>query len=901
MSKTSRDIRAEFIRFFEERGHRFVPSSPLLPAEDPTLLFANAGMNQFKDIFLGRESRDYVRATNSQKCIRAGGKHNDLEDVGHDTYHHTFFEMLGNWSFGDYFKEDAIRWAWELLTNVWGLPKDRLYATVFEGDAAADLPHDAEAETLWKQVTDIDPSHVLRAGTADNFWEMGATGPCGVTSEIHIDLTPGGSGGPLVNAAHPDVIELWNLVFIQYNRDAEGTLTPLPAKHVDTGLGLERMCRVLQGKASNYATDLFRPLLEQVETFTDHRYGAAAGLADRFDVGTEDDMGDVACRVVADHARALTCAIADGVLPSNEGRGYVLRRILRRAARYARQYLDIRRPFLHELVPAVVDLLGEAYPGLAERQHRAAETIREEEESFGRTLDRGLELFEKQADRLREAGQTTLDGEVAFDLYATYGFPVDLTQLMARERGLTVDMAGYEEAMEEHRATSAAGGGAFRAADLPDLPATDDSAKYHAEPVQATVQGWVAGGAFVTAGALDAGTEAAVVLDRTNFYGEQGGQVGDGGTLLGPAGVFEVDEAKWAGPAVLHVGRVRSGRIAAGQTVRAEVCARRADIMRNHTATHLLNAALRRVLGQHVDQAGSVVAADRLRFDFSHGQALTDKQLARVEREVNDLVQADLPVTATTMPLAEARKLPGVRAVFGEKYPDPVRVIRVGPGEGAGPEAAPVSAEFCGGTHLDRTGRIGLFKILSEESVAKGVRRITAATGPAAVARVQEMDAALCQISAALKAPPEQAPQRIAALQKELKELRKGGGGGAGGPAELEVVQTVASPEGDVVIGKTASADPAAMRSLCDRQRQKGAAAVFVGAVGDGKVMLVAMVSDALVASSGIKAGDWVKAVAPTVGGGGGGKPTLAQAGGKQPEKLDEALTAAAAWVGQKL
>jgi len=891
MSKTCKQIRSEFIAFFEQRGHTNVPSSSLLPADDPTLLFANAGMNQFKDIFLGAEKRDYVRAANSQKCIRAGGKHNDLEDVGHDCYHHTFFEMLGNWSFGDYFKAEAIKWAWELLTDVWGLPKDRLHATVFEGDPADGLEADAESTELWKQFTDINPANIHKGDKKDNFWEMGETGPCGPCSEIHLDQTPDGSGAALVNAGDPRVIEIWNLVFIQYNRDAAGKLTPLPAKHVDTGMGLERVGRALAGKMSNYATDLFVPIFRRLETLTDHRYGAAAGLDDRFDVTGEQDLRDVACRVIADHVRTLTFAIADGVIPSNEGRGYVLRRILRRAVRYGRQHLDIQGPLLTKLAPTVVELMGDAFDQLNGRKDYVIETIGQEEESFGRTLDRGIELFQRQADKLRRTDKKQLPGEVAFDLYATYGFPIDLTRIMADECGLTVDMPAYEKAMDAHRVTSGAGGGAFKTEMLADLPATDDSAKYDRRPLEASVQGWVIDGEYVSTGTLQAGTEAAVVLDRTNFYGESGGQVGDTGRLSFSGGCFVVRDSTLAGQCVLHVGAVDAGTLEPGQSVTAEVDRSRMDTMRNHTATHVLNWALREVLGDRVNQAGSVVAPDRLRFDFTHANALTPEQLARTERVANERILADEPVGVAVLPLAEAKKIPGVRAVFGEKYPDPVRVISIGADQAC-------AIEFCGGTHLERTSQIGLLKVLSEESVAKGVRRITAVTGRAAVEYVQRTDQIVRASAETLRVAPDGVAERIARMQMEIKKLRRGGGAG---PAALSPTYTVDSPEGKVLIATSESADPQIIRGLCDQQRQKGAAAIFVAAAAEKKVILIAMVSDALVASSGLKAGDWVKAVAPVVGGGGGGKPTLAQAGGKQPEKLPDALAAAHEWAKERL
>ena len=896
MTRSSKDIRDDFLAFFRQRGHTFVPSSPLLPGEDPTLLFTNAGMNQFKAIFLGTETRSYARAHNSQKCIRAGGKHNDLEDVGHDCYHHTFFEMLGNWSFGDYFKAEAIEWAWTLLTDVWGLPKDRLYATVFAGDAADGLEADDEAADLWARRTDIDPSHILRFDKKDNFWEMGDTGPCGPCSEIHIDLTADGSGGSLVNAGDARVIELWNLVFIQYNRAAAGKLTPLPACHVDTGAGFERVCAALQGKKSNYATDLFVPIIDKIETLTGHRYGTSSGLADRFDVTGEDDIGDVACRVLADHARTLTFAIADGIVPGNEGRGYVLRRILRRAVRYAHQHLGIEGPVISSLVPTVVELMGGMFPEIAERQQYVIETIEAEEAAFARTLDRGIELFQRQADEVRQADGTQLSGEVAFDLYSTYGFPVDLTELMAEESGLTVDMAGYEQAMTEHQETSRGGEGAFKAADTLDLPACDDSGKDAGGPIDAAVLGWVVEGQFVTDGSLRQGAEAGVVLDRTNFYAAQGGQVGDTGVLAWDGGSFAVSDTQPAGASVLHVGMVTAGALEPGRRVNCRVGPDRDAIRRNHTGTHVLNWALREVLGDHVNQAGSVVAPDRLRFDFLHNRAMTAAELAEVERLANERILADEPVRVEVMPLAEAKDIPGVRAVFGEKYPDPVRVVAIGGGGAAGGTAA----EFCGGTHLSRTGQVGLLKIISEESIAKGVRRIVAVTGSAAVAYVQELAAVVHSACLALKSAPDQITGRIVAMQKEIKALRKAPRSGGQSAAAFEVVETIDSAFGPVLIGRMPAADAQAMRAECDRQRQKGAAAMMAAAAEEGKVMLVAMVSDALVAASDMKADAWVKAVAPIVGGGGGGKDTMAQAGGKDPEKLDEALSSAAEWARDK-
>ena len=969
MARTCNDIRSEFIRFFERRGHRFVPSSSLLPAEDPTLLFANAGMNQFKPIFLGQEKRDYNRAVNSQKCIRAGGKHNDLEDVGHDCYHHTFFEMLGNWSFGDYFKKEAIAWAWELLTKVWGLPKERLHATVFAGDPAENLAPDAEAAELWRSVTDIDPSHIHQGGKKDNFWEMGETGPCGPCSEIHMDLTPDKSGAKLVNAGDARVIEIWNLVFIQFNRGADGKLAPLPARHVDTGMGFERVSAVLAGKKSNYATDLFVPIIKQIETMTAHRYGSSSGLADRFDVTSQDDIADVACRVIADHARTLVFAIADGVIPSNEGRGYVLRRILRRAARYGRQYLKIEGPFLVKLVPAIVEMMGGVFGELPRRQKAVTETIAEEEESFGKTLDNGIrtwwsfalyglnqafyrdwpleehdlyfnimptgsgsDFFREQKllpafpytlveiskgiggpvrdkfvlgdltpEKVKSLYRTTpkITGVGAFMLYATFGFPLDLTQLMAEERGLEVDVEGFEREMDKHREVSG-GGEKFKAAVIANLPATDDSPKYGRHPIEAKVLGWVVNGQFVAAGALEAGSEATVVLDRTNFYAEQGGQVGDTGLLIWDGGEFVVEDTKVVGSCILHQGVVKQGRLTIGQTVCCEVDSSRMDTMRNHTATHLLNWALRNVLGEHVNQAGSVVASDRLRFDFSHNKALSDEELAEVERLVNQRVLTDEKVTTLSVPLAEAMRIPGVRAVFGEKYPDPVRVVAVGTDDLLAGADAACAIEFCGGTHLERTGQVGLFKILSEESVAKGVRRITALTGWAAVEHVQQVDGVLRRLSQFLRAGPAELADRVEALHSEIKQLRKRPAATADGGGELVMEATIQTPHGPILIGRTSLTDPQAMRGLCDQQRQKGAAAVFVGSAADDKVTLIAMVSQELAKAGRISASEWVKAVAPIVSGSGGGKPILAQAGGKDVAKLPEALAAAASWAREK-
>ena len=948
--KSCNQIRDEFLKFFKQRGHTLVQSSSLLPADDPTLLFANAGMNQFKSLFLGTEKRDYKRAVDTQKCIRAGGKHNDLEDVGRNCYHHTFFEMLGNWSFGDYFKRDAIKWAWELFTDVWNLPKDRLYVTVFGGDKSEKLDPDTDAEALWKEVTDIDPSHISHGGKKDNFWEMGETGPCGPCSEIHIDMTPDASGAEKVNKDDPLVIELWNLVFIQFNRLSDGLLEPLPAQHVDTGLGLERICKVLHGKKSNYATDLFVPIIKKVEELSGQQYGVrcAGKKDDRYDVMDENDLVDVAMRVIADHTRTLTFAIADGILPSNDGRGSVLRSILRRGAGFGRQHLGIEATFIHQLVGTIVENFGDTFPELKERQKVIVQTITDEEESFAKTLDRGLSLFRfelglligqliayehpnwqirehKQDGRViivdpqsreyhtdnEEDIRSLLSqcqqkpvflGSAAFDLHATYGFPFTLTKLMAEKAGLAVDEAGFRKEMEKHRQTSSAGAEKFKIEQVVGLPETDDSEKYDGTFTDAVVLGWVIDGKFINEGELPEGSKAAVILDKTCFYGESGGQVGDTGTLIttDESGVvFEVHDTQLTGSSVLHIGELLNGTITTGIHVSAEVAPTRIDTMRNHSATHLLNWALRRVLGDGVNQAGSVVDPDRLRFDFTYNKALTDDQLDEVERYVNERILASQSVFWMAVPLADAKKIPGVQAMFGEKYPDPVRVVSMGTNDLFAPENTDFNFEFCGGTHLDQTNKIGLFKIVSEESIAKGVRRITAVTGRQAVGWVQNADSVLRQTSVALRVPAAEIPTRVTAMQDEIKKLRKAprsqGGGG------LQDIVTLETPAGKLLVASTGHPDPTVMRNICDQQRQKGAVGIFLGGADDSKVTLVAMVSDELAKTGKIRAGDWVKQIAPLVGGGGGGKPTLAQAGGKQPEKLPEALAAAVQWAKQQL
>ena len=946
--RSAAQVRHEFIDFFVQRhGHAFVPSSPVVPHDDPTLLFANAGMNQFKDVFLGTGTRPYTRAVNSQKCIRAGGKHNDLDDVGKDSYHHTFFEMLGNWSFGDYFKAEAIAWAWELLTQVWKLDKRRLYATVFAGDAADGLPVDEEAAEIWRTRTDIDPTHISRWGRKDNFWEMGDTGPCGPCTEIHYDATPDLSGGPLVNKGDDRVIEIWNNVFIQFNRDASGKLTPLPARHVDTGMGFERITRVLQGKSSNYDIDLWAPIFMAVE-----QRSGARGYRGRF-----DDPVDTAYRVIADHIRTLTFAITDGAVPGNDGRGYVLRRILRRAARYGRQTLGVNGSFLHHLVPSVVATMGEAFPELRQNPQHVMDVIRDEEESFGRTLDRGLALFNDAASAARLAvhpdgrmtstptGTPCIPADVAFKLHDTFGFPIDLTQQMAEERGMTVDLPGYEALMEEARdkaraaatkgkagAEIALGGEHVARLKRLGIEPTEDVDKFHGRPISARIKAIFNGTDFDNhTPPPGAGHLVALITNRTNFYAEMGGQVGDTGLIAdNRGGEFEVLDTRAFGGYVLHIGNVTRGRFDLNETVQLEVSAdRRGPIMANHTGTHLLNLALRDVLGPHVDQKGSLVAPDRLRFDYSHGAAATVQEIERITTHVRRRIDQDLPVYAEAAPLEMARSINGLRAVFGERYPDPVRVVSIGKPVGellrdpANPLWADLSIEFCGGTHVPSTREIGAFAVVAEEAVAKGVRRIIALTGGAAVEaavvarqiggmldELSKVDADILpvrlaeiveQLNDANVPLVEKAAlrQRVEQWQQKIKDLKRQAGK-AGREAVVEQARALAEAapsyeRGRLIVAEIQGATPETLRVAADtiRAKRPEVALLLVSADAEaGKVAIIAAVPEDLIAK-GLKAGDWVREAAKACGGSGGGKPDLAQAGGKDVAKVGEALAAA--------
>ncbi|RMF58943.1 MAG: alanine--tRNA ligase [Calditrichaeota bacterium] len=865
--KTSKEIRQEFIDFFKKYDHTFVPSSPVVPLDDPTLLFTNAGMNQFKDVFLGIGTRPYKRAVNSQKCIRVSGKHNDLEEVGHDTYHHTYFEMLGNWSFGDYFKREAIQWAWELLTEVWGIPKERLYATVFAGDEEDGVPPDEEAEQLWKEVTDIDPSHVLRFGKKDNFWEMGETGPCGPCSEIHIDLTPDLSGKKLVNADDPRVMEIWNLVFIQFNRAEDGKLSPLPANHVDTGMGFERIVAVLQGVESNYDTDIFQPILQAIGDLVGVRYSEA------------NEEQQIAFRVIADHIRMLTFSITDGALPSNEGRGYVLRRILRRAARYGRK-LDMHEPFIYKLVPVVVDINGEAFPEIQDKASYVMEVIKSEEENFNKTLDRGIEIFNSIVAGLREKGKTAIPGKDVFRLYDTYGFPVDLTRIMAEELNLTVDEEGFQKEMEKQRERA-------RKAGKFTMQISSSADWQVLTPVEETT--------FVGYDETDVKTRIHkitrrnghyhVVLEKTPFYAESGGQVGDRGKIIGDNFELEVIDTQKEGDENVSICVADEEVEITNPEVRAVVdMSRRIPTIYNHTATHLLHAALRKVLGEHVHQAGSLVAPEYLRFDYTHFKRPDPEQLEQIEQLVNEKIREDIPLDIRYMDFESARKK-GAMALFGEKYGDVVRVVSI----------PSFSVELCGGCHVQRTGQIGTFVIVQESSVASGIRRIEALTGPAAIRYIQNTRNVVQEVGQLLNASMEEIPRRIQSLlddqkslEKQLQQLRS-----------REIIQQAedflqnAEKIGDVnlIIAEFQDLDVDVLKQLGDQLRKKGKKVVgFFVNHNNGRMQFVCAITDDLIKGANLKAGQLVKEAAQIAGGGGGGRPHLATAGAKDTNKLPEVM-----------
>ncbi len=861
MMMTASEVRNTFLDFFRQRQHKIVRSAPVIPFEDPTLLFTNAGMNQFKNIFLGTEKPEWLRVVDTQKCIRVSGKHNDLEEVGKDTYHHTLFEMLGNWSFGDYYKQEAIQWAWELLTGIWQIPKDKLWATVYQDDD--------EAEHVWRTQTDVNPKQILRFGEKENFWEMGEVGPCGPCSEIHIDLgvdrcdkSQLAGHQCRVNGDCARYIELWNLVFIQYNHGEDGKLTLLPSKHVDTGMGFERVVAVLQEKKSNYDTDVFMPLLHALDELTNVPY---------------TDYDGTAHRVIADHVRALSFAIADGALPSNDGRGYVLRRLLRRAARYGR-ILQMYEPFIYKLVPVLADTMGEVFPELVEKNQYVGMVIKAEEEGFNNTLDRGIEIFDQVAQGLIAQKQKTFPGFAVFQLYDTFGFPVDLTCLMAAEKKLEVDLVGFDSAMEEQRR---------RAKEAQQ--ARFEVREFFANGKEVKNSEFVGYTELNTKVKLVAFSDNEFLLDKTPFYGESGGQVGDQGVVSDTAGNFEVrvvDVIK-SGSRIIHIGELVKGRFddIKGKELLATVDERRRQaIARNHTSTHLLHKALKEVLGNHVNQAGSLVTPERLRFDLTHFEKISESQLNRIEEIVNEQIRRNHKVNVLFRSFDDAKKL-GAVALFGEKYGDIVRIIQIDD----------YSMELCGGTHLTATGEIGYFRIVVETSVAAGVRRIEAVTGEKADQLLRREKHELIALCSLLGGTDEDLQVKVENLlaerkqqAKELSELRL-----KMTTQQLEPVLQNAEKVADfsLVAVEVAAESIDDMKRLGDTVRSRLRSGVGVlGAVIAAKPFLLCVVTDDLIKTRSLKAGDIIKQLAQYIDGGGGGKPHMAQAGGKNVEKLGTAL-----------
>ena len=870
------EIREKFLKFFESKGHTIVRSSSLVPGNDPTLLFTNSGMVQFKDVFLGAESRPYSRATTAQRSVRAGGKHNDLENVGYTARHHTFFEMLGNFSFGDYFKRDAIHYAWELLTGVYQLPKDKLWVTVYH--------EDDEAHDIWAKEVGVPVERIIRIGdnkgaryASDNFWQMADTGPCGPCSEIFYDHGPDVWGGPPGSPEEDGdrYIEIWNLVFMQFNRDAQGNMTPLPKQCVDTGMGLERIAAVLQHVHSNYEIDLFQALIKAA--------GRETGVS---------DLTNNSLKVIADHIRACSFLIVDGVIPGNEGRGYVLRRIVRRAIRHGYK-LGKKGSFFHRMVADLVAQMGGAYPELKEAEQRVTDVLRQEEERFFETIEHGMSILESALADLDAKGGKTLDGELAFKLHDTYGFPLDLTADVCREREVTVDEAAFDEAMARQREQARAAG-KFKMAQGLEYSGAKTTFHGYEEITfdDAKVIALYADGASVQQ--VNHGQQAVVVLDHTPFYAESGGQVGDQGVLANASVRFAVtDTLKVQADVVGHHGTLEQGTLKVGDVVKAEIDAvRRARTARNHSATHLMHKALREVLGTHVQQKGSLVDADKTRFDFAHNAPMTDEQIRRVEEIVNAEVLANAPGIVQVMPFDEAVK-GGAMALFGEKYGDEVRVLDLG-----------FSRELCGGTHVHRTGDIGLFKIVMEGGVAAGIRRVEAITGDNAVRFVQDLDARINAAAAVLKAQPSELTQRIVQVQDQVKSLEK----------ELSALKSkMASSQGDELAGQAIEvggvhvlaatlegADVKTLRETVDKLKDKlKSAAIVLASVEGGKVSLIAGVTSD--ASKKVKAGELVNFVAQQVGGKGGGRPDMAQAGGTEPANLPAALAGVRGWVEGQL
>ncbi|PKO91217.1 MAG: alanine--tRNA ligase [Betaproteobacteria bacterium HGW-Betaproteobacteria-10] len=871
----SSEIRQQFLDFFASKGHQIVSSSSLVPHEDPTLLFTNAGMNQFKDVFLGFDKRPYTRATTSQKCVRAGGKHNDLENVGYTARHHTFFEMLGNFSFGDYFKRDAIKYAWELLTEVYKLPKDKLTVTVYA--------EDDEAYDIWTKEIGVPVERVIRIGdnkgaryASDNFWMMGDTGPCGPCTEIFYDHGEQHWGGP---PGSPDedgdrFIEIWNNVFMQFNRDEAGVMHPLPKPSVDTGMGLERVSAVLQGVHANYEIDLFQALLKAAARET-----SAA------------DMDSPSLKVLADHIRACSFLLADGVIPGNEGRGYVLRRIIRRAIRHGYK-LGARAAFFHKMVPDLVAEMGAAYPELAQHQARIMATLKQEEDRFFETIEHGMAIVETELATLTAAGNAVFNGDTAFKLHDTYGFPLDLTQDICREHKISVDAAAFDAAMARQKEQARAAGKFKMATNLDYSGPATTFHGYADLEFKGNVLALYKDGAAVNQ--LNEGEMGVVVLDNTPFYAESGGQVGDSGVLQSVHGIFAVEDTQKIQATVFgHHGVVKTGAITVGNGVTAKLdVLARMRIMRNHSATHLLHKALREVLGDHVQQKGSQVDPDKTRFDFVHNQPLSDAEIRQVENIVNAEILANTANECRVLPIAEAQKL-GAMMLFGEKYGDSVRVLDIGS-----------SRELCGGTHVSRTGDIGLFSITAEGGVAAGVRRVEAVTGDNALAYMQEMEAALGGVAGTLKVLPKDVHARVVSVLDQVRKLERELAGLKGKLASAQgddlLSQAIDIKGANVLAANLQGADLAALRETMDKLKDKlKSAAIVLASVVDGKVTLIAGVTPDLIGK--LKAGDLVNMVAQQVGGKGGGRPDMAQAGGTQPENLATALASVTAWVAGKL
>jgi len=861
-------IRSIFIDFFKSKEHRFVPSSPIVVKNDPSLMFANAGMNQFKNYFLGNESPAFVRAANSQKCLRVSGKHNDLEEVGVDTYHHTMFEMLGNWSFGDYFKKEAIAWAWELLTGVYKLPQDRLYVSVFTGDEKDGLGEDREAYDFWRE--HLDAEKIVFGSKKDNFWEMGETGPCGPCSEIHIDLRPDAerkeiAGKALVNADHPQVIEIWNLVFMQYNRLSDGSLTELPAKHVDTGMGFERLVRAIQNKSSNYDTDIFTPFIVALEDMSGKRYGV-------------DEKTDIAIRVVVDHIRAITFTIVDGQLPSNNKAGYVIRRILRRAVRYGYTFLGFNQPFLFELVPLMAETFGKIFPEVAAQQAFAAKVIREEERAFLRTLEKGLAKLDQIRLDLEEQNQKVVPGMLAFELYDTYGFPLDLTSLIARENGMSVDERGFEAEMEKQKSRSRAAAEQERG-DWVNFQGDQESVFVGYEQLESETH-------IIKYREIKEkkGNQYQLVLTRSPFYAESGGQVGDRGLLVSEFETIKVTDTRKENDLTVHVVDRLPEYPEAVFTAKVDAARRRA-IMDNHSATHLLQAALKEVLGEHIQQKGSLVNEHLLRFDFSHFSKLTDEEIAKVEEIVNHRIRENIPLEEIRdLPLAQAKEM-GATALFGEKYGDYVRVIAFD---------RDFSIELCGGTHVRDTGRIGLFKILSEGSVSAGVRRIEAVTGARALAYINGQLNLVREVQYLLKNPRD-LKQSVEALVRERQELKKEIEGLYNQQAlaiKKELLEGAENVNGTKLIisqVKVPTAD--SLKKLAYELKNETESLIAVLAADiQGKPQIAVIIDEAMAASKQLDAGKIVRELAQPIQGGGGGHAHFASAGGKKLEGLPQVV-----------